>query len=46
MANKTGPAIISDVDLYKSSTVASSVYNVGDMVEGEKGKKLMAAANA
>ena len=39
MANKTGPTIISDVDLYKSSTVASSVWNVGDLVEGNKGRK-------
>jgi hypothetical protein len=39
MADKTGSAIISDVDLYTSSTVASSVWNVGDLVEGNKGRK-------
>lgn len=39
MADITGVAMISDTDLYSSNAVASSVYSVGDLVHGTKGRK-------
>ena len=38
MADITGIPLISDTDLYKSNAVASSVYSVGDLVMGTKGR--------
>jgi hypothetical protein len=38
MADITGLPLISDTDLYKSNAVASSVYQVGDVVRGSKGR--------
>lgn len=39
MADITGPVMISDTDLYTSSAVASSVYTVGDLAYGSKGRR-------
>lgn len=38
MADITGLPLISDTDLYTSNAVASSVYSVGDVVRGSKGR--------
>lgn len=38
MADLTGPVTISDTDLYKSSSVASSAFQVGDLAFGSKGR--------
>lgn len=39
MANITGPAIISDIDLYSSSTTIPAGRYVGQLIEGNNGKK-------
>lgn len=45
MADITGVRMISDTDLYTSSSVASSVYSVGDLVEGSKGRRFRYVLN-